>query len=623
MKEELFAEFPPILTEVWESQIRNDLKGADYNKKLICKTNEGIDIKPYYRAEHLSDLKYLDTFPGDFPYTRGTFACNNWDIRQNITVQNYEAANKKALHFVSRGINSIGFDLTKKKKITYEQLVNLIKTLNPESLLLNFIIGGRAHLIADFLKAFIESGKFNHGNIRGSVDYDPLSEITFKGRFYEDEKKDFVQLGSLIDFAESHLPCYRVITIDGIKFSNSGASIVEELGFCLAMGSEYLSKLKDAGLPVKNITRHLQFNLGIGPNYFMEIAKFRVLRLLWAKIVEAYGIDNYELAKTYIHSETSRWDKTIYDPYTNILRTTTQSMSAILGGTNSLTVNPFDSIYNKPSEFSERIARNIQHIIKEESFFNKVVDPSAGSYYIENLTDLIAQKAWNIFLTIENSGGYIKAIKNGYVQSVIEKTVKQRYNNIATRTEVLLGTNRFPDLNETAGDKIVLSRIDNENIDTKKSSNIKTVKLRRGAEEFEKIRLQTETGRRIRPKVFMFTYGDLAVRRERSTFAGNFFACGGYEVIDNLGFSDVEEGINEAIASKSNIVVICSSDDQYKEIIPVIYKKLKNKAVIAVSGIPDCINELRELGIEHFVYKGINIIDELRKYHRLLKICND
>jgi len=623
MKEELFTEFPPIPTKIWESKIKTDLKGADYNRKLIWKTNEGIDVRPYYRAEHLSDLKYLDTCPGEFPYTRGAFDSNDWDIRQNIIVEKYEEANKKALHFVSRGINSIGFDLTKKNKITHEQLVNLIKNLNVESLLLNFIIGKRASLIAEFLNSVIISGKTDPYKIKGSVDYDPLGEITFKGRYYENEKKDFLHLQTLVAFAESNMPCFRVIAIDGIKFNNAGASIVEELGFCLAMGSEYLSKLIESGLSLKNITRHIQFNFGVGSNYFMEIAKLRAARLLWAKIVEAYGADHNELCKTYIHSETSSWNKTIYDPYTNILRTTTESMSAILGGTNSLTVNPFDYIYSKSSEFSERIARNIQHIIKEESYFNKVVDPSAGSYYIENITDLIAEKAWNIFLAIENLGGYVKAIKKGYIQSMIEKTVNQRKVNIATKAEVLLGTNRFPNLNEMAGGEIDLPKAHTENIVNKNANEIQPVKIRRGAEEFEKLRLQTERSKKIRPKVFMFTFGDLAIRRARSAFAGNFFACGGYEVIDNLGFNTVEEGIDTAMASKASIIVICSSDNENAAIAPVVYKKLKDKALIVIAGIPDSIAELRELGIEHFIYSGINILDELKKYNKLLKIDSD
>lgn len=617
---ELFKEFPPVPTEIWESRIKTDLKGADYSKRLIWKTNEGIDVKPYYRTEHLTSLNYLDTCPGDFPYTRGAFADNDWDIRQNILVEKYDESNKKALHFISRGINSIGFDLIKKKKITHEQLAHLVKHLNIDSVVLNFIIGNRARFIAEFLSNEIISGKIDPYRIKGSVDYDPLGELTFKGKFYDNEKTDFTQLQSLVNFAEANLPCYRVISIDGIKFNNAGASVVQELGFCLAIGSEYLSKLTDLGLSLKNITRHLQFNFGIGSNYFMEIAKLRAARLLWAKIVETYGADDNKLARTYIHSETSGWNKTIYDPYTNILRTTTESMSAILGGTNSLTVKPYDCIYKQPSEFSERIARNIQHILKEESYFNKVSDPSAGSYYIENLTDLIAERAWNIFRSIENMGGYVEALKKGYIQSMIENTVAERNKNIATRDEILLGTNRFPNLNEVIRTEIDLSIAFSQNINNKEPDEIQPVLIKRGAEEFEKLRLQTENSKTGRPKVFMFTYGDPVIRRERSTFAGNFFACGGYEVHDNIGFSSVDEGINEAIRCKPDIIVICSSDDEYTVIAPEIYQKLKNKALIVIAGVPESINELKETGIGHFIHRRVNIIEELNKYNQLLKI---
>ena len=621
MKEELFAEFPPIPTDIWEAQIKADLKGADYNKKLIWKTIEGIDIKPYYRAENLNDLKYLDTYPGDFPYVRGMFLNNEWDIRQNITVDSFKEANKKALYLIGNGVNSIGFDLTGKKSISKEEFGQLLEHLNIESVLLNFIIGKRASLITEFLDYEIKCGKFKAGRIRTFLDYDPLGELTVKGKFYESEKKDFIQAQSLISFAESNLYSCRIIPVNGIYFNNAGASIVEELGFSLAIASEYLAKLTDSGLAVKKITRHLQFNFGTGSNYFMEIAKLRAARLLWSKIVEAYGETDKEAAKAYIHSETSKWNMTIYDPYTNILRATTESVAAIIGGTNSLLVNPYDCVYRRSSEFSERIARNIQHILKEESYFNKVADPSAGSYYIENLTDLVSDKAWGIFKAVEDLGGYVKALEKGYIQSMVENTVAQRKNNIGTGDEVLLGTNRFPDFNEAVKNEIDMAISFPGVINKKENNKVKPVKIGRGAEQFEKLRLQAED--KIKHGVFMLTYGDLAARRARSIFACNFFACGGYDVIDNLGFTSVEEGIQKAISSKASIVVVCSSDDEYAAIVPEIYRKLKDRALIVIAGFPDCIYELRKTGIEHFIHSRMNMIEELKKYHHLLKIVID
>jgi methylmalonyl-CoA mutase len=620
MKEELFAEFPPTPTDVWESQIRADLKGADYCKKLIWKTIEGIDIKPFYRSENINDLKYPDSYPADFPYVRGAFLNNNWDIRQNIVADDFEEANKKALYLINNGVNSIGFDLKGKEKMDRDEFGHLVKHLDIESVSLNFIIGRRASIITEYLDHIIKSGRIKPGKIWASVDYDPMGELTVKGKFYKSEKEDFIIARSLLDFAQSNFPGLRVIPVNGIIFRNAGASIVEELGFSLAMGSEYLSKLSESGLVVDKIARHLQFNFGVGSNYFMEIAKLRAARLLWSKIVEAYGATGSETAKAYIHSETSKWNKTIYDPYTNILRATTESMSAIIGGTNSLLVNPHDYIYRKPAEFSERIARNIQHILMEESYFNKVADPSAGSYYIENLTDMVAEKAWSIFLAVEDMGGYIKSLEKGYVQSVIKNTVARRRDNISRGEEVLLGTNRFPNFNESVKKEIEMPIAFPRDIKKEETGKVKPLKTGRGAEQFEKLRFKVENN--IRPAVFMLTYGDVASRRARAIFACNFFACGGYEVIDNLGFASVAEGIREAISSKARIVVVCSSDNEYAAIVPDIYKKLRNRALIVVAGLPDSIYKLREKGIEHFIHSRMNMLEELKKYHKLLNISD-
>jgi methylmalonyl-CoA mutase len=492
--------------------------------------------------------------------------------------------------------------------------------LDIEPVSLNFIIGRRASIITEYLDHIIKSGRIKPGKIRASVDYDPLGELMAKGKFYKSEKEDFIIARSLLDFAQSNFHGLRVIPVNGIIFRNAGASIVEELGFSLAVGSEYLSKLTDSGLTVDKIAKHLQFDFGVGSNYFMEIAKLRAARLLWSKIVEAYGATGSETAKAYIHSETSKWNKTIYDPYTNILRATTESMSAIMGGTNSLLVNPYDCVYRRPAEFSERIARNIQHILMEESYFNKVADPSAGSYYIENLTDMVAEKAWSIFLAVEDMGGYIKSLEKGYIQSAIENTVARRRDNIGRGGEVLLGTNRFPNFNESVKKEIDLKVAFPGDINKKETEKVKPIKTGRGADQFEKLRFEVESN--IRPVVFMLTYGDATARRARAIFACNFFACGGYNVIDNLGFSSVEEGIQEAVSSKADIVVICSSDNEYADIVPGIYKKLKKKALVVVAGLPDSIYELKEKGIEHFIHSRMNMLEELKKYHNLLNISD-
>jgi methylmalonyl-CoA mutase len=618
MNKELFGEFPPVPTEEWESQIREDLKGADFYNELIWKTIEGIDIRPFYRSENLKKLSYLDTYPGDFPYVRGPGLKNSWDIRQNIITGDFREANNKARYLVEQGVNSIGFDLTGRNIKGSKELEYLIENLDIEPVSLNFIAGKGVVLIAEYLRGLIKSGSFKPGKINASLDFDPLGELTLKGSFYEGEKEDFTQLRSLIEFAMSDFHGCRVVPVNGLIFSNAGASVVEQLGFMLAVASEYLSRLTEKGLAVEDITGHMHFSFGVGPNYFMEIARLRAARLLWSKIVEAYGAHSGHAAGAYIHSETTKWNMTVYDPYTNILRATTESMSAVLGGTDSLLVNTHDCTCREPSEFSERIARNIQHILKEESYFNKVTDPSAGSYYIENLTDMVAEKAWSIFLAVENIGGYIKSLEKGYIQSVIDNTVATRKNNIATGDEVLLGTNRFPDFNESAINEADLSMMFPRDMKVKKETKkVEPLKLVRGAEQFEKLRLSVESS--ARPAVFMLTCGDANARRARAIFATNFFACGGFKVEDNLGFATVEEGIKEAKKSRAQIVVICSADNAYATIAPEIYDKLKNRAIIVVAGLPESIDELRKKGIEHFIYSRMNMLDELKKYHNLLK----
>jgi methylmalonyl-CoA mutase len=623
MKERLFEDFPPTLNDEWQSRIKEDLQGKDYAKRLIHKTVEGITIKPYYREDDLNELDYLETYPADFPYIRGNNIINNrWDITQEILVENFDKSNEAALNLTENGVDSISFNLERVKVITLEKFLTLLRDIDVTLFGLNFKVGGKAPVFLDFIKSLAKLREADPDRIKGYVDYDPLGEYTSNGMFYESEKDDFIEAKYLIKSAESDLPGYRVIAIDGTRFNNAGASIVQELGFSLAIGSEYLYRLTKLGVKVKNIIEHLQFNFGIGSNFFMEIAKFRAARLLWAKIVETYNSGDRESARTYIQAETSTWNKSIYDPYVNLLRKTTEAMSAIIGGVNSLTVNPYDNIYRESSDFSKRIARNVQHILKEEAYFDKIVDPSSGSYFIESITDSIAEKAWKIFLTIENNGGFLNAIKEGYIQSEVKKTAIKRSKNIEKGDEVLLGVNKYPNFDEQVKDEIDVTLIHkhdrNSAIDTEEESGIG-----RAAEEFEKLRLQTENNEKNRPVVFMLKYGDLVMSRARAVFASNFFACAGYKIINYPIVATIEEGVKEAINSKANIVVVCSSDNKYVSIVPKIYTNLGNNVIIAVAGYPDSVDKLKDIGIKHFIHKKSNLLNELKKFHRLLKVVNN
>ncbi len=253
--------------------------------------------------------------------------------------------------------------------------------------------------------------KYNRNleKVRGCVEYDPIGDFSLVGGFKTSEEKD---LGLIIDLhnASAHLPKYQYLVVNASIFNNSGAGIVNELAFALSMGADYLTRMTEDGIDIDEAATRIRFNFAVGSDYFMEIAKFRAVKYLWAKVVNAYGLSNSENAAIHIHSTNSAWNKTVYDPYVNMLRTTTESMSAILGGVNSLGVLPFNSIYETETEFSQRIARNQQLVLKGETYLDKVADISAGSYYIEELTDKLIHNAWEQFLKIDEEGGYIKCL---------------------------------------------------------------------------------------------------------------------------------------------------------------------------------------------------------------------
>ncbi len=619
----LFANFPPITTEQWEEKIHQDLKGADYEKKLIWKTMEGFNVKPYYRKEDLENIKYLNTYPAEFPFVRGKNTNNNnWLIRQNIKVDNLEENNKKALDILMKGVDSIGLEFDEDYKPKIEDIERLLQNIFADMIEINYICGNSSlemmKIIVDLVK------KYNRrlNMIHGSVDYDPLGYMTLRGNFKDPKCNPFHKAKRLINLAD-HLPNFRLIAVNGKMFRNSGSSIIEELGFSLAAGHEYLSRLVELNMPINKIAPRIKFTFSIGSNYFMEIAKIRAARLLWSRIVKAYPDSTDKDTRINIHCMTSSWNMSLYDPHVNMLRTTTEAMSSIIAGTDSLTVLPFDAVNNSSSSTAERIARNQQLLLKEESHFDKVIDPAAGSYYIENLTNSIANEAWKIFLEVEKMGGYLEALKKGFIQDSIQGTAQKRDLAVATRKENLLGTNQYPDFNEWI-DKEIDERVlypEDKSLD---DAVVKTLKPYRGGQTFERLRLRTDRHAKLngkRPEAFMFTYGNPAMRKARAQFACNFFACGGFEVIDNPGFKSIDDGVKECLKVKPEIVVVCSSDEEYSAIAPAIYGRLKDQSIIVVAGYPkDAIEELQSKGIEKFIHIRSNVLESLREYQVILGI---
>ena len=621
----LFSEFPPISTEKWEEVINKDLKGADYDKKLVWKTIEGFNVKPYYRSEDLNNLEYLDSNPAQVPFTRGKKADNNvWDVRQDIKADSIEEANALALEALARGANALGLCVCKVN--TLEEMQRLLKGINLEECKVNLTCG--KDMLAK-LKLFAEAVKASGADpekVYGSCNYDPLMDALLHGEFKGGEQGCYQQAKELIETAKASLPHFRVLGIGGRHIHNAGSNIVQELGFTLAAANDMLAHLTEMDMKVEEVAPRMVFNFATGSNYFMEIAKIRAARLLWSKIVEQYNPACDCCYKIFINATSSVWNKSIFDPYVNMLRTTTETMSAAIAGADSITTNPFDVAYKEADSFGYRIGRNQQLLLKEESYMDKIVDPAAGSYYIENLTDSIAQYAWQLFLAVEAKGGFAKAIREGFVQDEVEKTAQKRDMDIATRKTTILGTNQYPNLLERMGDKIARESAyccgkGKCGCDAAPATEVRPLRRYRGAEAFEQLRLATERAT-ARPRVFLLTYGNLAMRKARSGFATNFFGVAGYEIIDNAGFKTAEEGVKAAIEAKADIVVLCSSDDEYAEIAEAACKGLQGKVKsIVIAGYPkEMVETYKGYGVNEFIHVKTNALDCLTAFQKLFGI---
>lgn len=617
-KKKLFSEFPPVTTEAWEAVIAKDLKGADYEKKLVWQTNEGFNLRPYYRSEAQQNYKHLDGLPGETPYVRGNKKDNNaWLIRQDIVVDDVADANKKALDVLMKGVTSLGFDVSKtvRTPIEFKKLLNDICI---KSIELNFTTGTTSAEVLELLKSEIADRGITPNQVHGSIDYDPIgNHLTLKGGFCDTCEEPFA-LGAELIKSSNELSEYKVIGIHGDYFKNAGSSIVQELAFSLAVAAEYLENISETGISIEEIAKKIKFTFAVGNVYFMEIAKLRAARFLWSKLLESFGATPQ---KAQIHSVTARWNKTMYDPYVNMLRTTTEGMSAAIGGTDSLTIEPFDVVYETPTVFSERIARNQQNLLSEESYFSKIADPAAGSYYIETITASLIEHAWKLFIEVQDKGGYIEAFKAGFVQSKIKETAGKKDKMLSQRRENLLGVNQFPNFNEIIDIELQAGIL--EPIAQKMENAIaEPLKLYRGAQPFEALRYTTDqySKNNKRPKAFMLTIGNVAMRKARSLFSCNFFACAGFEVVDNNGFETVEEGITEALKQNADIIVVCSSDDEYATFAPQALETLNSRAMLTIAGAPACTDELKAKGITNFINVKSDLLDTLKFYQKQLGI---
>ncbi len=612
-QERLFAEFPAVSTEAWEEVINKDLKGADYARKLVWRTAEGFDTRPYYRAEDLAGIKFLGANAGEFPFVRGIGKKNNWRIYQTVTVKCPAEANAEARTILTKGVDAIGYDM-QLDDVTAETVATLVEGIDLTAV--QVVFNGKCLVkTASFLLEQLNAQDIDRKHVRVSFGIDPIvKDLSVAGAYCcgADGAECFEKVAKLIE-ASAEYKHMHIVSVNAHNFGASGSTIVEELAFALAAGHDYLVKFTEMGLPIDLVARKIRFSVSITSSYFMEIAKIRAARLVWANIVKAYSPKSTCPCKMNIHAVTSSWNQTAYDPYVNMLRGTTEAMSAAIAGVQSLEVLPFNASYETPDEFSKRIARNAELLLKHESHFDQVVDPAGGSYYIENLTASFAEQVWALFNEVEAKGGYVAAFNAGFVVERVNASAAAKDKSIATRRQILLGANQYPNFTEVAAEGMCSCAVE------RKAAEGNHLSPYRGAMAFETMRLGVDRAEK-EPKAFMLTCGNLSMARARSQFACNFFACAGIRVVDNTYFATVAEGVEAAKAAKAEIVVICSSDDDYATLAPEAKSLLGDDAILVVAGAPACSAELEAQGISNFISVKSNVLETLKSYLKAMNI---
>ncbi len=668
----LLAEFPAVPDDAWRAAVEADLKGADFDKKLVWQTWEGLRVQPYYRDAALEGLDYLEALPGNQPFHRGHSASgNNWRIVQEIGLPGLAEANAAAKEALEGGADEVCF-VSEPAELglhgvdvqSLDDMLALIRDLPVYRSAIHFRGGSFAlPLLANFLAA-VKASKADSAEIRGSVDYDPMATLIAEGEVNGSREEMFFEVARVLEQTSTFLPQFRALSIQGGPYLEAGGSAVQEIAFVLASLTEYLQGLRSGGLDLNLALSSVQVQFGVGSTYFMEIAKLRAARLLISRVLGAFLGEEAALAPVPIISRGADFNKAIYDPHTNLLRSTTEAMAAALGGADAIVLPPFDSSYRNPDAISLRLSRNIQLLLKHEAYLDKVADPAAGAYLFESLTDSLAREAWALFQKVEGMGGFFAAAANGFLKEDISIVALKKRDAIASRRYPLLGVNQYPNAKETA-----LPRVDCEStvrdmrpnrhtviadpvnllgslsdgfsdgavlgdvltaLDKQECQVALPIQTFRAAAAYEALRLRTEAyavKQGTVPTVFLLKMGDITMRQARAGFVSNFFGCAGFAISDNLGFSSVEGAVTAATEAKADIVVLCSSDDEYtalaQEACPLLRQSLPHCQIV-VAGYPkDAMEALTAAGVDEFVHVRTVALESLTAFQQKLGIARE
>jgi methylmalonyl-CoA mutase len=598
--EKLFPEFQPGTAANWEERVRKDLRDTPL-ESLTWHTYENIDIKPYFTREDILGLPLARQKPGNFPFLRSHKSSdNNWlNVQQLDAEGNGHKAIDKAADALTRGADGIHFIVASPAMF---DVAYLIRHLDLGQHTISYTVTEAPDAFLKRLYAELSAQQVSHRNLKGFVKFEPL---TGSGVLEDDQLK---ALQHVLDLTKDS-PHFYGLTVDGCSFSSIGASAVQEVAYTLNAAVAYIDKLTDAGLPLEAVLRNVQFYMASGTNYFFEIVKLRVVRLLWAAIVEAYQAAPALAESLRIHSITSSWYQTTLDPYMNKLRATTEAMAAVISGCDSLTVVSFDDTFRKPDEFSERIARNVSTILKEEAYLNKAVDPAGGSYYLESLTNELAQKAWALFQDVEAKGGFEAAYQQEFILDSITQVSRRKFSNIATGHEVLVGTNKYPNPKE---------KIDFDPEELIQSADFDAT---RAAYPSEVMRMATELHlrkRNRRPKTIVAVIGTAEEHHESASFALELFSCAGFDT-EIQRYVSVEEASGRLMHADAEVVVVSASESAYAREFGPKLQSHRAKPAIIMAGDPQLMKEeMIANGYDEFLFEGCDITSILKLVHQRL-----
>lgn len=608
----LFAEFPEVSDAEWRRAAAESLDGASFEQRLITRTPEGIDLQPIYTRAAAAGLAPLGDWPGLPPFVRGAdplgSRAGGWLIAQKIagrTPAEFNAALRAALE---RGQNAVPLAEAQ----CWTRADELGAALAGVELAAVRLFAHAGCDGAAFAEAFL-GWRHREGiparAVQGAILCDPVAAWVTRGGLPRPWERLLDETAALTQqLAGDGIPL-RTVGVDASVWAEAGGHAVQELAFALATGVEYARALDARGVGVDVAGPRLLFTFGLGAHFFLQIAKLRAARALWARAMQAAG-GGPEAQRLVCHGRTARWNKSALDPQVNLLRATAESFAGVMGGVAGLQVEPFDAAGGAPSPLAERLARNLQIILAEECQLGRVVDPAGGSWFVETLTQQLAEKAWSLFQELEARGGMAAAIRAGFPQALVAQAAAARREAVETRRDGVIGVNLHPNLREECGPAPVaaMPRADLT------AERVPAIVAQRRAEPFEALRRRAaaftaRTGRR--PQVLLAKFGPRKQHAARAEFSAGFFAVGGFDVNAGAAFDAPEAAAAAALASGAPLVVICSSDETYPALVPPFAAALKaalSPPLVVLAGLPapEVQAQFRAAGVDEFIHLRAN-----------------